>query len=205
VAVAAPGSGQGDTVLHRIQQRLYRLGWLTRPWEQLLTATAAGVRADAADLLGMPGAGSGSVLDRWSSDLAGGRVTPGGADILWGKVQQMFDDPADGVGEGLIDTLVLADGRRVTAAEFGDGMTEGRAGRAAPFDASLFTHAAQTDSSSLVAIDEGMVTRRGLGYRAAVIQAGDGLPAYDFAVFAPPQPISTVDSELPPTSEDLVF
>ena len=36
-----------------------------------------------------------------------------------------------------------------------------------------------------MAIDEGMLTRCGLGYRAAVIQAGEGLPAYDFAVFDP--------------------
>jgi hypothetical protein len=93
----------------------------------------------------------------------------------------------------------------VPAAEFGDGMTDRSAGRAAPFDASLFTHAAQTASSSMVAIDEGMVTRCGLGYRAAVIQAGEGLPAYDFAPFAPPQPIPAVDVELPPDSGDLVF
>jgi hypothetical protein len=153
----------------------------------------------------MPGAGSGSALDRWSVELASGHVTPSGADVLWRRVQQMFDDPAVGIGEGLVDTLVLPDGRRVPAAEFGDGMTDRSAGQAAPFDASLFTHAAQTASSSMVAIDEGMVTRRGLGYRAAVIQAGEGLPAYDFAPFAPPQPISPVDVELPPDSGDLVF
>jgi ABC-type multidrug transport system fused ATPase/permease subunit len=205
VAVAAPGSDNGDTAVHRIQQRLYRLGWLTRPWEQLLTRTAADVRAEPTDVLAMPGAGSRSALDRWSSELATGEVSPSGADVLWRRVQQMFDDPAVGIGEGLIDTLVLADGRRVPAAEFGDGMTERRNGRAAPFDASLFTHAAQTASSSMVAIDEGMVARCGLGYRAAVIQAGEGLPAYDFAVFSPQQQVSAVDNEVPPGSGDLVF
>jgi hypothetical protein len=205
VAVAEPGSDEGDTAVHRIQQRLYRLGWLTRPWEQLLAATAAEVRADPAGVLGMPGAGSGSALDRWSAELAAGSVTASGADVLWGRVQQMFDDPAAGLGEGLIDTLVLADGKRVQPAEFGDGMTARDVGRAAPFDASLFTHAAQTASSSLVTIDEGMLTRCGLGYRAAVIQAGEGLPAYDFAVLTPARLVAPVDNELPPSSGDLVF
>jgi hypothetical protein len=204
VAVAAHGGDHGDTA-HRIQQRLYRLGWLTRPWEQVLAAAAADVRTGQADVLGMPGAGSGSALDHWSRALALGQLAPNGADVLWRRVQQLFDDPAVGIGEGLIDTLVLAGGAHVSVAQFGDGMIERHAGRAAPFDASLFTHAAQTASSSAVAIDEGMVARRGLGYRAAVIQAGEGLPAYDFAVFALPQPISSVDNELPPGSGDLVF
>lgn len=204
VAVAAQGGDRGDTT-HRIQQRLYRLGWLTHPWEQLLAAAAADVRTGPADVLGMPGAGSGSALDNWSRALAQGQVTPSGAEVLWRRVQQLFDDPAVGIGEELIDTLVLADGTRVSASEFGDGMIERHAGRAAPFDASLFTHAAQTASSPAVAIDEGMVARRGLGYRVAVIQAGEGLPAYDFSVFAPPQTISPVDNELPPGSGDLVF
>ena len=58
-------------------------------------------------------------------------------------------------------------------------------GRAAPFDASLFTHAAMTAGRSSVAVDETTVARAGLGYRAAVVQASDGLPPYDFALFAP--------------------
>jgi hypothetical protein len=205
VAVAAAGSDHGDTALHRIQQRLYRLGWLTRPWEQLLAASAADARTEPANVLAMPGAGSGSALDRWSGALAAEQLTTSGADLLWRRVQQMFDDPAIGVGDSLIDTLMMPDGRRVPAAQFGDGMTEHRTGGAAPFDASLFTHAAQTTSSSAVAIDEGMVARHGLGYRAVVIQAGEGLPAYDFAMFAPPQPTAPIDNELPPGSGDLVF
>ena len=160
---------------------------------------------EPANVLAMPGAGSGSALDQWSGELAAGQVTPSGADVLWRRVQQMFDDPAIGVGDSLIDTLMLPDGRQVPAAQFGDGMTEHRTGAAAPFDASLFTHAAQTTSSSAVAIDEGMVARRGLGYRAVVIQASEGLPAYDFAVFAPPQPTAPIDNEVPPGSGDLVF
>ena len=71
------------------------------------------------------------------------------------------------------------------ARQFGAGITEQGDGRAAPFDASLFTHAAMTAGRSSVAVDETAVARAGLGYRAAVVQASDGLPPYDFALFAP--------------------
>ena len=182
VAVAAPAPEQADTALHALERRLYRLGWLTRPWQQVLTAAAAESRDDPATLLAMPGIGSGSALDRWSVAFATGKVSAAGADALWDGVARMFDDPAGGVGEDLAGTVVLCDGTKVTAAQFGAGMTEHRSGPAAPFDASLFTHAAVTAGKSAVAIDSGVATRRGLGYRAAVVQASDGLPAYDYAI-----------------------
>ena len=37
----------------------------------------------------------------------------------------------------------------------------------------------------MVAIDETVVVRAGLGYRAVAVQASDGLPPYDFAIFEP--------------------
>ena len=61
--------------------------------------------------------------------------------------------------------------------------------RAAPLDASLFTHAAMTAGRSAVAINEAAVARGGLGYRAVVVQASDGLPPYDFAMFEPRSPL----------------
>lgn len=54
------------------------------------------------------------------------------------------------------------------------------------------------------------MTRRGLGYRAVVVQASDGLQPYDFAVFAPrtsmaTSPDAATDHEEPPGSGKLVF
>ena len=64
-----------------------------------------------------------------------------------------------------------------------------RAGR--PVRRALFTPAAMTAGRASVAIDEAAVARRGLGYRAAVVQASDGLPPYDFALFEPRVPTAT--------------
>jgi hypothetical protein len=81
--------------------------------------------------------------------------------------------------------LIPGQGRHVPVEQFGAGITEHRPGWAAPFDASLFTDAAVTAGRSAVSIDEAAVARGGLGYRAVAVQASDGLPPYDFAIFEP--------------------
>ena len=68
------------------------------------------------------------------------------------------------------------------AQQFAAGITDHRDGRAAPFDAALFTPAAMTAGRASVAIDEDAVARRGRDPRG-VVQASDGLPPYDFALF----------------------
>jgi hypothetical protein len=212
VAVARPAPQQADAAVHQIERRLYRLGWLTRPWQELLTAAATELRDEPAMLLAMPGSGTGSALDDWSIEVAAGEVTAGGADALWDGVRQMFDADPRGVGDELTGTVVLADGSAVSASEFSAGMTRVRSGTAAPFDASLFTHAALTAGRSAVAIEDRAVARRGLGYTAVVIQASDGLPTYDFASCAAATPTlssvsspSNVDDDVPPHSAELVF
>jgi hypothetical protein len=215
LAGAAPAPEQADIAVRRIQRSLYQLGWLTRPWEELLSAGCTEMRDEPQALLAMPGMGTGSALDRWSHALASGQVAGKGADALWQRVQRMFADQAGGIGEGLTGTVILADGCRVPAGQFAAGMTEPRNGSAAPFDASLFTAAALTAGQSAVVMDEPTLVRSGLGYTAAVIQASEGLPAYDFALFAPPPSavsgsaeeqsnvVSATEPDTPPG--DLVF
>jgi hypothetical protein len=210
VAKAVPSPEQADAALHQIERRLYRLGWLTHPWQQLLTAAAAELRDEPSVLLAMPGIGTGSALDRWSVDVAAGKVTAAGADALWEGVQQMFDTDAGTVGDDLTGTVVLGNGTASPAAEFGAGMTGRRSAPAAPFDGSLFSHAALTAGRSAVAIDDSVVKRCGLGYRAVVIQASDGLPTYDFSMCAPNTAVpstspSTIDDDPPPNYPELVF
>jgi hypothetical protein len=137
----------------------------------------------------MPGIGSGSALDRWSYALAAGRLAGDGAGALWRQAQLLFADPGTGIGESLTATVSLADGSHVSAEQFAAGITGPRRGRPAAFDASLFSAAALTAGRSAVVIDEPTFVQRGLGYAAALIQAGEGLPAYDFVLFAPPQPV----------------
>jgi hypothetical protein len=138
-------------------------------------------------LFRMPGSGTQSGLDQWSYAVASGHVQPAGADALWGRVEQMFAEGNGEVADALTGTVLVPGlDRHVPAQQFAAGITEHRDGRAAPFDASLFTHTAMTAGRASVAVDEAAVARGGLGYRAAVVQASDGLPPYDFAIFEPP-------------------
>jgi hypothetical protein len=189
VAVAAPTPGHLEGALRRIQQHLYQLGWLTRPWEGQLAAAGSEIHDDAQTLLAMPGTGSGSALDRWSHALAAGGPAGDGAGALWRQAQLLFADPNRGIGESLTATVNLADGSQMSAEQFAAGITRRRRSRPAAFDASLFTAAALTGGRSAVVIDEPSFVQRGLGYTASLIQAGEGLPAYDFMLFAPAEPV----------------
>lgn len=208
IGVAAPADDAAESTARSLQGRLYAVGWLTAPWQQMLESAGRAAHDDSAALFRMPGVGSGSTLDHWSSAVASGAVRPQGADALWTRVQAMFDDPASGVADALTDgVLIPATGLRVSPAQFSGGVLENRTGPAAPFDASLFTDAAAMAGRAQVAIDETIVDRRGLSYRAVVTQVGDGLPTYDFAMFAPE--FATVaapaDDDSPPGSGSLVF
>ncbi len=221
VGVATTSSEQSDNAIHGIQSRLYALGWLTKPWEDMVGEAAARLREEPAALFKLPGVGSSSGLDQWSHAVISGRVKPTGADALWARVEHMFNEesgaPQGGVSDALTrNVLVPTLGRQIPAQQFSAGITDHRPGHAAPFDASLFTHAAVTAGRSAVAVDKVTVRRRGLGYRAVVVQASDGLPPYDFALFEMPvsvmpgvedEPttmISRADFDVPP-GEDMVF
>jgi hypothetical protein len=152
----------------------------------MVNEVAGRLREEPAMLFRMPGVGTRSGLDQWSLAVASGRVQLAGADALWGRVEQMFAEEHSQVADALRGTVLVPGlAQHVPVQQFGAGITEHRRGRAAPFDASLFTHAATTAGRSAVAIDEAAVARDGLGYRAVVVQASDGLPPYDFAVFEP--------------------
>ena len=186
LGVADPDALQAGDAAHAIQRRLYALGWLTQPWRDMINEVAARLREEPEMLFRMPGIGTQSGLDQWSSAVASGQVQPTGADALWGRVEQMFAEGDGEVADALTGTVLIpGEDRHVPARQFGAGITEQGDGRAAPFDASLFTHAAMTAGRSSVTVDETTVARAGLGYRAAVVQASDGLPPYDFALFAP--------------------
>lgn len=217
VGAADPGDDARADASHAIERRLYSLGWLTQPWQKLVVEAAQRLREDPEMLFRMPGIGSGSGLDQWSTAVASGRVVPAGADALWLEVERMFVD-----GDAINDTLtrsvtVPTLGRQVPSREFGAGFLDHLPGRAAPFDGTLFTNSATTAGHSVVAVDVAAVTRRGLGYRAAVIQTSDGRPPYDFALFAPSVPIPSANDDqlttairrpqrdVTPPGEDMVF
>jgi hypothetical protein len=197
LGVADPSAEQSDDAIHAIQRRLYALGWLSQPWQDMVADAAGKLREEPDALFRMPGIGTGSGLDQWTTAVSSGRVQPTGADALWSRVEQMFVEDAAIADKLTGSVLVPTLGRQVPAQQFGAGMIDHRTGAAAPFDAALFTNAATTGGRTAVAVDQPAVAPGGLGYRATVVQASDGLPPYDFALFE-----SSV--VMPPGSEDEV-
>ncbi|OBG71236.1 MULTISPECIES: hypothetical protein [unclassified Mycobacterium] len=186
IGVADPGPERADDAAHAIQRRLYSLGWLTKPWQDMVGHAAARLREEPEMLYRMPGFRTGSGLDQWSEAVAAGHVQSTGADALWQRVEQMFASD-DGVGSALTGAVLApAAGQHIPAGQFSAGVVDHRPGHAAPFDGSVFTDAAMTAGRSAVAIDTATLTRTGLGYRAAVVQASDGLAPYDFTLFELP-------------------
>ncbi len=134
LGVADPGGEQAGDAAHAIQRRLYALGWLTQPWQNMINEAANRLREEPDMLFRMPGIGTQSGLDRWSNAVASGRVQPTGADALWGRVEQMFAEEHGRVADALTGTVLVPGlGRHVPVQQFGSGITEHRRGRAAPF------------------------------------------------------------------------
>jgi hypothetical protein len=217
IGVADPGADKAGDATHAIQRRLYALGWLTQPWQDMVAQAAARLREEPAMLYRMPGIRTSSGLDQWSAAVASGHVQSTGADALWARVEQMFAED-DGVGTALTGSVLApAMGRHVAADQFGAGVVDHRPGQAAPFDGSAFTNAATTAGRSGVAIDTAAVARIGLGYRAVVVQVSDGLAPYDFTLFEsavqapaaregePSLSISGAEGRDVPPGGDLVF
>ncbi|WP_099222356.1 hypothetical protein [Mycobacterium persicum] len=211
LGIAMPSSDDMQTAIDWIEHGLYSVGWLTRPWEDMLADAGKQLREAPAALFVMPGVGTGSALDKWSAAVASGQIRAKGADALWQRVKHMLTESPGPVGDTITRAVfVPVSGRTVPEAEFSTGVTDHRPERAAPFAGSLFTDAAITAGRSAAVLDESVMTRRGLGYRAVVVQASDGLLPYDFAVFAPrtsmaTSPDATTDHDEPPGSGKLVF
>ena len=183
IGVADPGADKAGDAIHAIQRRLYALGWLTQPWQDMVGEAASRLREDPEMIYRMPGIRTSSGLDQWSAAVASGHVQSTGADALWARVEQMFAED-DGVGAALTGSVLApALGSHVAAGQFAAGVVDHRPGQAAPFDGSAFTNAATTAGRSVVAIDTAAIARLGLGYRAVVVQASDGLAPYDFTLF----------------------
>lgn len=218
IGIAAPASGEAESAAHSLQQQLYGVGWLTGPWERLLESAGTQLREDPTVLFRMPGAGSDSALDQWSSAIASGATQIEGADSLWQRVQTRFDDPASGIAEALTSGVINPEtGEQISPTQFNAGVLQAHSGPAAPFVAPLFTDAAVTAGCCAVAINDTAVDRHGLGYRAVVVQVGDGLPTYDFALFASDSQLrrlstvarsrvsDAVDDDIPPEFGSMVF
>ncbi|MDH6196281.1 ABC-type multidrug transport system fused ATPase/permease subunit [Mycobacterium frederiksbergense] len=209
IGVAAPTDHDAAATAHALQQRLFTVGWMTDPWTQLLESAGARLGGEnPAALFAMPGVGSGSVLDAWSSAVAGEVRRPEGVNSLWLQAQAILDDPGSHLAGALTGgVFIQGSGQRLSPEQFNGGVLQARNGSGAPFDESLFTDTAVTAGRSAVAIDNATVARDGLGYRAVVIQVGDGLPTYDFSLFGASRTPAAeqVDEDVPPGSGAQVF
>lgn len=206
ICVADPVGTDVEATARALRQQIYTTGWLTGPWERMLESAERALRDEPSALFQMPGVGSGSALDDWSHAVARGVVRAEGANPLWTQVQAMLDDPNSGIATALTATAFSTAGEQRPSLGRLDGDDSHRStAHPAPFDASLFTDTAVTAGHSVVVIDDIAVDRRGLSYTEVVVQVGKGLPAYDFAMFAPTVRSVVVDDDAPPQSGVLVF
>lgn len=198
LATAAPDRQQISDAGAAIERELYAVGWLSGPWDGIVAEGARALRVEPEALFGEPGAGSGSHLDIWSAAIASGEIHPTGGDALWSRVQQTFSANGDAAAILTGAVQVSEESRPIAERDFSAGITDRCP--AAPFNPQTFSPGAATAGQSVAVINDPRVARVGLGYRAVVVQASDGLPCYEFAAFAPSSGHQVADNGLGPFS-----
>lgn len=120
------------------------------------------------------GRGSGSILDRWSGDVANGSVTSSGADVVWDQALGLLGGSMAELGPRLIGTVGVVGGPQVSLAEFLGGLDR-QVAPAGSFPTTLLTDMAIADSVARVTADIRQVAHMGLGVVCTSAQLSDAL------------------------------
>lgn len=190
VGYAAPEATAVQTVATYLRQDLFRVGWLTGPWETLVRESGrhsgpAGevVRQNPELLWSQPGVGTGSALDVWSQLLASGSVQATGGVVLWDKaltdlagpkreLLEMMTGQIEHRGERALRTDSLQD----FVAGIGQPLPPGDGGT---FDRAVFSDVALTRGGARVEETAATTVAAGLGIIAVSTQWSEGLVAED--------------------------
>ncbi|NDK90760.1 hypothetical protein GYA93_14385 [Gordonia desulfuricans] len=182
VGVARPAEAEIATIAGHLRRDLFRPGWLTRSWEDLITRAAPpqpGARdlgVGASPLWSERGRRSGSQLDRFSTAVHTGAVTSSGADVVWQHALDLLAGPMGTLVPRLLASVQPIDRVETTIDEFLGGIDRPTE-PSGSFSTDLLTDGAIMDAVAKVDIDYRRAQRWGLGIICAATQLSDAFTA----------------------------
>ncbi len=184
LATAQPAAADVDVVADYLRRELFNRGWLGGLWNDLVSTSlparsaTAEQRPEDAPVWAERGMGTGSGLDRWSTDVFRGAVTSTGADLVWQKAVWTLHGPLVELVPRLVGSVQVVGGPRVSLDEFFVGLDRD-APAAGGFDHALLSDLALTTGAASVASDVRDRARIGLGQVCVSTQFGETLSVDD--------------------------
>ncbi|GAB08671.1 hypothetical protein GOARA_015_00090 [Gordonia araii NBRC 100433] len=207
LGAARPNHPDVDEAVGYLRRDLFRPGWLTPSWDNLIVTSIPpriGSReagAEASPVWLDHGQGTGSSLDRWSTDLFRGVIGSTGADQVWDHALRSLGGPLGELVPRLVGTVAVAGGAAQPLDEFLAGIDRD-APPSGSFDHALLTDTAVTTGAASVHVDVRHRVRTGLGVVCVATQLSEAIvldylrteaagPGPDRSAFeAPPTPVS---------------
>lgn len=174
-----------------LRRDIFRAGWLTEPWEEIVAAAPSMIGPDAYELRSDPwsiyghsGAGSGSLLVRWADLLVAQGVDPSVADRLWHRVLEQLDGDKRELAQSLLESITevgQSSAQRVSYNSFMDGVDDPAAVTSSSnFDPEVFEQSVRATASSHVDRSWGRTATVGLSRVAVMTQLSAGSQSYFF-------------------------
>ncbi|QKT08157.1 hypothetical protein HUN08_13870 [Gordonia sp. X0973] len=180
LGTAQPNGGDVNEAVGYLRQDLFRPGWLTESWDSIITTYipprvgSREVGAQASPVWLDHGMGSGTSLDRWSTDLFGGVIGSTGADLVWGKALHSLGGSLGELVPRLVGTVAVSGGAPLPLAEFLAGIDRDAA-PSGSFDHALLTDIAVTNGAAAVRVDTRHRVRTGLGIVCVATQLSEAI------------------------------
>lgn len=183
VGYAAPQGDELATTVGYLRQDLFKFGWLTDAWEQLVLGAVPlplgnrEVRVDNSPLWSQPGRGSGSELDGWSTALFRGERTSTGADVTWQAALNQLTGSMSQLSDSFVNRVQQPGGASVTAREFFSQIDTPAPPRGSDeFDKGLLSDFAVTQGAAKVVEDYRKRVPDGVGTICVATQFSDAIP-----------------------------
>ncbi|GAB19901.1 hypothetical protein GOEFS_096_00780 [Gordonia effusa NBRC 100432] len=183
VGSAQPSPDDVTNAAGYLRRELFHLGWLSSSWDNLVLSSippipgsrAAGGGAEMSPVWADRGRGTGSSLDRWSTDLFRGAVTSTGAELVWQRAVASLGGSMSELVPRLVGSVKVAGGPVVPLPEFLVNLDRD-VQPSGTFDRTMLTDFAVTNSAANVAVDVRSRALTGLGRVCVATQLSDAMP-----------------------------
>lgn len=183
VGYATPAPEELGSTVGYLRRDLFSLGWLSGAWEQLVLVAvppppgSRELKVDESPLWPLPGRGSGSALDVWSTALFTGTRTSTGADVAWREALARLTGSMSQLTDSFVNRVQQPGGATVTAEEFFSQIDTPAPPRGTDeFDPGLLTDFAVTRGSAKVIEDYRRRVQDGVGIICVATQFSDAIP-----------------------------